>query len=169
MTKQSGALVRLPSQPRWLWLILLAAAALVLPVAALAEGVLPSGYDSTWTGGNGWCDSQYCFRAWPGERAIALRWVVAEGAPANLQVVRLMPGSKNEPAVVVASSQGAGEFSYDDTTASPGYVYTYQLVQAPDRLLGDGLEAGLAAQTTDPGGGTSQTHKVYVPLISRGG
>jgi hypothetical protein len=72
-------------------------------------------------------------------------------------------------AVVVASSQGAGEFSYYDTTASPGYVYTYLLVQAPDRPLGDGLEAGLAAQTTDPGGGTSQTHKVYVPLISRGG
>jgi hypothetical protein len=156
-------------QPR-LWLLLLVAAAMLVPAAVLvpsasfAQGSAGSSYDANWAGGNGWCEGAYCFRAWAGAEAVSLRWLVSDSAGADLQVVRLAPGS-SDAAVVVAHSEGVGEFSFEDTGVQTGYVYVYQLVQAPDQSLGQPLEAGLAAQAMDPGPDVPK-HKVYLPLLA---
>lgn len=143
--------------------LLIASIVAVLALGAFSAGAEGEFAPEEWAGGNGWCQDGVCFRAWPNADGVELRWR-AQGQGA-LRIVRLLPGSPAEPQVV-AESDGSGEFSFFDSDLQRGLVYVYELF-ADDAPLGDPLEAGLATEATDPGGGTA-TYKVYVPLTIMG-
>ena len=127
-------------------------------IVASAEGAFTP---EEWAGGNGWCEGDICFRAWPTNTGVELTWRVQHEPAPDLQVLRLLPASSS-PATVIASSSGSGEFRFVDTDLQPGMVYVYELVSG-QQSLGQPLEAGLAANANDPGGGSGK-YKVYLPI-----
>ena len=126
-----------------------------------------------WTGGNGWCEDGVCFRAWATSGGVEIRWLVASPETPRLTVMRreLQPATRE--AVPVAESDCSvvfcpAEFTYQDTAALRGAVYQYMLVEAESAdVLGQALEAGVAASAVDPGG--SSPHRIFLPLtLSQG-
>ncbi|MGQ9554262.1 MAG: hypothetical protein ACUVWR_09135 [Anaerolineae bacterium] len=142
----------------------LSLAAMVIFIVALstvavgAEGIFTP---EEWTGGNGWCDGDICFRAWPVSSGVEVSWRVQQEPAPELRVLRLLSASSSSP-TVIASSSGSGEFRFVDTDLQPGMVYVYELV-AGEQTLGQPLEAGLAANANDPGGG-SGNYRIYLPI-----
>ncbi len=121
-----------------------------------------------WAGGNGWCQDGVCFRAWSLPSGIELRWVVDNEAAPDLAVLRLQltpalqgPGPLAESTCEAGSCPG--EFVYRDDAVMKGALYQYSLVRKADgQLVGEPLEAGLAAAAVDPGGDAQ--HQVFLPL-----
>ena len=142
-------------------IVLSAALAIVLMlVASATAGADGLPVAQGWTGGNGWCTENVCFRAWPVAGGVLLHWIV-EGQPAPaLRLLRLSP--QNDAGEILAASSSAGEFSLFDSSIETGTVYLYQLL-AGEQPLGDPLEAGIAVQRTDPGDG-ERAFRVFVPL-----
>ncbi len=156
----------------WVALAVLGLALAMAVVPAQAQGSFPVD-PQAWAGGNGWCADGVCFRAWSTDGRIELRWVVDSGAAPNLAVLRRQITPQFEDATPIAEStcsEGAcpGEFVYADDNVTQGALYQYSLVRESDgQLLGEPLEAGLAATAVDPGG--SGRHRVYLPLaLSQG-
>ena len=93
-----------------------------------------------WTGGNGWCEDGVCLRAWANSGGVEIRWLVASPETPRLTVMRreLQPATRE--AVPVAESA---------------------------EVLGQALEAGVAASAVDPAG--SSPHRIFLPLtLSQG-
>jgi len=143
--------------------------------ALLAPGVYAEGLSGTedWTGGNGWCESGVCFRAWPQANGIEVRWRLQWDPAPGLQVTRLQlqPMLEPTPIVIATSTVGAEagvrEFVYLDSEVQRGAIYRYELLRSDSsQRLGDPLEAGLAVHSTDPGGG-SLSYRIYLPLTLR--
>ena len=122
----------------------------------------------TWAGGNGWCVDGVCFRAWSLPSGIELRWVVDSEAAPDLAVMRrqLTPALQDASPLAESTCGGGdcpGEFIYADDAVMKGALYQYSLVYKADgQLVGEPLEAGLAAAAVDPGGNAQ--HRVYLPL-----
>jgi len=140
--------------------LLIAVTVVVLALGSLSTSAEGTFHPEEWTGGNGWCQGDFCFRAWPSQSGVELSWRVQGEPKAELSVIRLLPASAEVPEVV-ATSSGIGEFAVVDVDIQPGRIYVYELV-AGEQSLGDPLEAGLSSEVTDPGG--DGRYRVYLPL-----
>lgn len=128
-----------------------------LPVAA--DGSCPVGFE---TGGNGWCADGVAFRAWQVESGIELKWVVSGDAGTDVVIERQIAGGAGR-ATVVATSTAVGEYTLVDEGIEVGPSYVYQVLLEGE-VVGDPIEAGVAATATDPGGGASPSYRLYIPL-----
>lgn len=144
---------------RYYLLMVIASAGLLLgslPVAA--EGTCVPGFD---VGGNGWCADGIGFRAWQVEGGVELKWVVSGDGATEIVIERQVAGSA-AAAVVVATSEVAGEYTLLDQDIEAGPSYVYQVLRSGE-VVGDPIEAGIGASVNDPGG-RSAGYRVYIPL-----